>query len=182
MNRVIYSVLLIFAAINASSQITKQNWLIGGAASFRASKYEFGGNSSKQSNLELTGDVGYFIIDKFAIGIKPAYSRSKLSYPVTIVNTYEIGPFARYYLLPTERSANIFSELSYQYGFMKTNQGVSQNSNNFSGVVGCSLFFNNSVALEFTLGFSSYLYNRNQGKVNSFIAGIGFHFHLEKEK
>lgn len=164
------------------SQITRDNWLLGGAASFRASKYALGGVSSKQNIVNLSGDVGYFIIDKFAVGLKPGYSRTETNSPHNISNTYEIGPFVRYYFLPVERYVNIFSDLSYQYGFLKTNQGVKQNSNNFSGLLGCAAFFNRSVALEFTVGYSSYLYNNNAGKVNSVIAGIGFHFYLEKEQ
>lgn len=155
--------------------------MIGGAASFKSSKYDFGGVSSKQTISQLSGDVGYFIIDKFAAGLKVGYSRSEVNSPHNIVNTYEIGPLVRYYFLPTEKYVNIFSELSYQYGLMKTNQGVSQDSNNFSGILGCAAFFNSSVALEFTLGYSYYLYNNNAGKINNVIAGIGFHFHLEKE-
>lgn len=171
---------------NANSQITERNWMVGGAASFRSSKYDLGGVSTKQTTAQLSGDVGYFIIDKLAIGLKPDYERTGTkgnSNPLNDVNvnTYKIGPFARYYFLPAEKYVNIFSELGYQYGLMKTNQGVSQNSNNFSGVLGCAAFFNSSVALEFTVGYSSYLYNNNAGKVNSVIAGIGFHFHLEKE-
>jgi len=167
----------------ADCQITKRNWMIGGAASFRSSNYNLGGGfSSKQTIVQLSGDVGYFIIDKFAAGLKPGYNRMETKSPHNIVNTYEIGPFARYYFLPSEKYVNIFSEVSYQYGITKSNQGVSQNSNNFSGVLGCAAFFNSSVALEFTLGYSSYLYNNNSGKVNSVIAGVGFHFHLENEK
>ncbi len=170
---------------NADCQITKDNWMIGGAASFRSSKYN--GASTKETNSQLSGDVGYFIVDKLAIGLKLGYEETGTkgnSNPINDmnVNTYNIGPFVRYYFLPAEKYVNIFSELSYQYGLMKTSQGVSQNSNNYSGVLGCAAFFNSSVALEFTLGYSYYLYNNNTGKVNNVIAGIGFHFHLEKEK
>ena len=157
--------------------------MIGGSASYKSSKYEGSGSiNSKQTLLQLSGDVGYFVIDKFATGLKPEYDRTETNNPHNIINTYGIGPFVRYYFLPAERYVNIFSELSYQYGLMKTNQGVSQNSNNFSGLLGCAAFFNSSVALEFTVGYSSYLYNNNAGKVNSIVAGIGFHFHLEKEQ
>jgi hypothetical protein len=166
---------------NANSQITKGNWMIGGAASFKSSVYGHGAASSKQTIVQLSGDVGYFVIDKFAAGLKPGYSRTETNNPHIVVNTYEIGPFLRYYFLPEDAPVNIFPQLSYQYGWMKTNQGVKQNSNDFSGILGCAVFFNTSVALEFTLGYSHYLYNNNTGKVNNVIAGIGFHFHLEKE-
>lgn len=184
--RIYLIVIIVFAANYANCQLTKGNWMIGGGASFRSSKYETNTSAySKQTLVNLSGDVGYFIIDKLAIGLKPGYERTGTkgnSNPLNDinVNTYNIGPFARYYFLDAEKYVNIFSEVSYQYGIMKTSQGVSQNSNNFSGVLGCAAFFNSSVALEFTLGYSSYLYNNNSGKVKSIIAGIGFQFHLEK--
>lgn len=164
----------------ADCQIMEGNWMIGGVASFKSSKYDLGGVSSRQTIAQLSGDVGYFIINKLAAGPKFGYSRTEVNSRHNVVNTYEICPFVRYYFLPAEKYVNIFSELSYQFGLAKSNQGVSQNSNNFSWLVGCAAFFNSSVALEFTLGYSSYLYNNNAGKVNNVIAGIGFHFHLEK--
>jgi len=182
------SILLFFIGFifyhNADSQITKGNWMIGGAASFRSSDYErVPGFLSKQTLIQLSGEVGYFIIDKLALGLKPGYDRTDTYNPHNIVNTYSLGPFARYYFLPIDKYVNIFSELSYQHGIQKTNQtSFGNNSNNFSGVGGLAVFFNSSVALEFTLGYSVYLYNYNSGRVKSVIAGIGFHFHLEKDK
>lgn len=182
------SILLFFITFtfynNAHSQITKGNWMIGGSASFRSSNYErVAGFPSKQTLVQLSGEVGYFIIDKLPIGLKPGYDRTEAYNPHNVINTYSIGPFARYYFLPVDRYANIFSEISYQYGITKTNQtSFANNNKNFSGVAGLAVFFNTSVALEFTLGYSVYLYNYNSGKVKSIIAGIGFHFHLEKDK
>ncbi len=156
--------------------------MMGGGASFRSAKYEFGGVTTIQTTAQLSGDVGYFILDKFSTGLKPGYSRTETDRPHNIANTYVIGPFVRFYFLQPEKYVNIFSELGYQYGITMTNQGVKENSNNFSGLLGCAAFFNSNVALEFTLGYSSYLYNNNRGKVNSVVAGVGFHFHLENEK
>jgi len=177
-------IIVLTIANHANSQIEKRNWMIGGAGSFRSSNYNNG--VSKQNILQLNGDVGYFILNKLTAGLKPGYERTgtkgNFSPNNVVISTYYLGPFARYYFLPVNKRVNIFSELSYQYGIMRTSQGVSQNSNNYTGYIGCAAFFNNCVALEFTLGYSSYLYNNNSGKVNSVIAGVGFQFHLEKEK
>lgn len=183
MKKAILSIIVVSLIIStAQSQIAKSNWLIGGTASLRSSNYDVGtGITDKQIIVQLSGDVGYFIIDKFAVGLKPGYSRTETKSPHNIVNTYNIGPFIRYYFLPKEKFVNVFSELSYQYGLTKSNQGVSQNSNNISAIAGCAVFFNSSVALEFTLGYSSFSYNTS-GNVKSIMAGIGFHFHLEKDK
>lgn len=174
---------LIFS--NASSQITKTNWMIGGAASFRSSNYEeAAGVTSKQIIVQLSGNVGYFLIDKLTVGLKPEYERTEVKQNANhqVVNTYGLGPFVRYYYLPVDRYVNIFSELSYQYGIIKTNQSSStNNSNKLSGLAGCAVFFNSTAALEITVGYSSFSYNTS-GNVKSLIAGLGFQFHLENEK
>jgi len=181
-NLTLFSILVLTCS-QVYSQLNKNTWLIGGNGSYRSSKYEApSGTFSRQVLVQLSGNIGYFLIDKFAIGIKPGYGRTEVKDYVDklINNSYQLGPFVRYYFLQKDKPVNIFSELSYQYGITKTNQGISQNSKNFSGNGGCAVFFNSSVALEFTLGYSSYLYNNNIGKVKSVLAGIGFQFHLEK--
>ena len=155
--------------------------MIGGGAFFRSSQYE-GQLNDRQILAEFSGDIGYFIIDKFTIGLKPSYDRTETKGSSNvIVSSYGLGPFVRYYFLPSDKYVDIFSELSYQYGITKTNQSSSSvNSNKISGIVGCSAFFNTSVGVEFTLGYSSYMYANNSAKVKSIIAGIGFQFYLEK--
>ena len=160
--------------------------MIGGGASFRSSKYE-APVSSTEIVAQLSGDVGYFVIDKLSIGLKPEYERNEVKENTNhqIINTYRLGPFVRYYLLPNEKYVNMFSEISYQYGITNTNQiSSTTKSNKLSGLLGCAVFFNSSVALEFTLGYSSYRYSAdsfaNTGRVKSVIAGIGFQFYLEK--
>jgi len=181
-----FVIILLFFSLASKSQITKRNWMTGGGASFRSSKYE-GGLSSTEIVTQLSGDVGYFVIDKLSIGLKPEYERNEVKENTNhqIINTYRLGPFVRYYLLPNEKYVNMFSEISYQYGITNTNQiSSTTKSNKLSGLLGCAVFFNSSVALEFTLGYSSYRYSAdsfaNTGRVKSVIAGIGFQFHLEK--
>lgn len=182
MSRLIFIGIFLFLKIAANSQIEKGYWMIGGAASLRSSHYDLGnGSSSRQSIVQLSGDVGHFFFDKFAAGLKPGYNRTATNSPHNVVNTFNIGPFVRYYLLSKEKYVNIFSELCYQYGITKNSQtSASTTGNSFTGAIGCAAFFNSSVALEFTLAYSAFSYN-NTGNVKSVIAGIGFHFHLEKE-
>lgn len=185
MKRFILSITLTLLFINnANCQLTKKNWLIGGVASFSSSKYEGTGTTNeKQVLIQLDGNIGYFIVDKFTVGLKPGYQRTETTgFVHKVVNTYAIGPFARYYFLPQENYINIFAEANYQYGLLKTNENPNTtNSNKITGLAGCSIFFNSSVALELTMGYSHFLYSANSTKVKSIIAGIGFQFHLEKE-
>ena len=64
-------------------------------------------------------------------------------------------------------------------------QEKTSNNNNFNFKAGPSIFFNSSVALEFTLEYqlSDYDYLSGSGsqyKFTNFNIGVGFQIHLEK--
>lgn len=171
---------------DALCQVTKGNWLAGGAASFSSLKNKSDVVTIDKSNqilIQFSADIGYFFFNKFAAGFKPSLESSKVvSGPIDLSgNIYAIGPFVRYYFLPTNnRYINILSEISYQYG-IKSGKGVSIiHSNNISGLIGCEAFFNESVGIEFTIGYSSSKYTESAGALNTIIASIGFQFHLGK--
>jgi len=184
------SILLFFIAFTfsfeAESQITKGSWLVGGAASFSSVKNESDVNIVDKSNkvqIRFLGSIGYFLIDKAVIGIKPGFENSKVvSGPVNLSgNIYEIGPFIRYYFLRADNKyINVLSEISYQYGNKSGNRFSTVHSNNISGVIGCEVFFKESVGIEFTIGYSSLKYAESTGTSNTIIAGIAFQFHLNK--
>lgn len=181
--KIISSILILFILTHytANAQLTKGTWLLGGNGSYRSSKYNVpGGQDSKQTLIGINGNIGYFVRDKFAIGLKPGYERyDAVDFSRYISNEYKIGPFVRLYFLPNERQVNLFAELSHQFGYRSVKGGGSFNNNNFSGLAGVAAFLNTTIALEFTLGYSYYLYNNNTGDVKSIIAGVGFQFHLE---
>lgn len=161
----------------ADGQITQGNWLIGGSGSLNSARYNINVGTSIQTNIQLSGDVGYFVFDKLVFGLKPGYSSILVNSPVSKVISYDFGPFTRYYFLDREKTVNVFSELAYQYGITKSNSN-SDNRNRYSGNIGCVIFFNTAVALEFSVGYSYLLYNNNSGNVKYITSGIGFHFHL----
>jgi len=100
--------------INSYGQLDKKTWLVGGSGSFNSYKLE-GSFISQQTNnqvitgynykvIELSPKVGYFFIDKLAIGITPTFSYSKVISRVNnttayYANKFSVGPFARYYFL-----------------------------------------------------------------------------------
>lgn len=169
---------------NAYSQLTKEYWLIGGGASYSSLKNKREGiPNSNQIQIQLSGNVGYFFLDKFVGGLKPVFESDKVVNGSTSVlyNIYELGPFLRYYFLPADSHVNILSEVFYQYGINTSTGNPTLHSNNISGLIGCEAFFNQSVGIEFTIGYSSLKYTKSTGSVNTIIAGIGFQFHLEKD-
>lgn len=187
MKRAILLILISFIFYrDVDCQITKGNWLVGGAASFSSLKNTSDVitiDKSDQIQIVFAADIGYFFLDKFVAGIKPGVESSKVvSGPIDLSGKiYEAGPFVRYYFLPTDnRYINILSEISYQYGIKSGNRFSTVHSNSISGLIGCEAFFNESVGIEFTIGYSSLKYAESPGTLNTIIAGIGFQFHLKK--
>jgi hypothetical protein len=181
------TILLIIAACfiikNANSQITKGNWLVGGSASFSSLKSSSTATIQfKQTNFQISPLVGYFVKDKFAIGLKPSltYGSNTIANTNTIIS---IGPFVRYYFLKPENIFNLFTEGSYAYGSNTgKGQGTGQKSNTFSLSAGPVLYFNSSVGLEFIIGYSTTKVVGFSGTNNEIRFGIGFQIHLEKDK
>ncbi|MEN9702548.1 MAG: hypothetical protein RIR55_1890, partial [Bacteroidota bacterium] len=65
---------------SVSGQTQKGNWLIGGSGSFTSNNHKMSSfpsnegstsTNSKTSSLLLNGNIGYFVKDRFAIGISP---------------------------------------------------------------------------------------------------------------
>ena len=172
-----------FLIKNANSQITKGNWLVGGSASFSSLKSSSTATLQfKQTNIQITPLVGYFLMDKFAVGLNPSltYGSNNLANNSTIIT---IGPFVRYYFLKPENVFNLFTEGSYAYGSITgKGQGTGQRLNTYSISGGPVLYFNSSVGLEFIIAYSTTKIVGFSGINNEIRFGIGFQIHLEKEK
>jgi len=91
----------------------------------------------------------------------------------------------RYYFLDVENVANIFIQGKSGYRINHFNNGPSNPKGNSSSVfyaidAGPVIYFNSSVGLEFTLGWSTSKVAVDDSKVNSLKFGIGFQIHLKK--
>lgn len=187
-------------AINSYGQLDKKTWLVGGTGSFNSYKQEqtftwqSTGMESKtiynDREIEISAKVGYFVIDKLALGITPTYSNFKQKSVTASDNTthkFSIGPFARYYFLKKDKPFNILAEANYQFGNLSVSDQPDAKGtlNKFSFLVGPEIFFNSSVGMEVLLGYKTY----NQKMVESFYTSyiengfqiaVGFQIHLEK--
>src|SRR5690554_3673591 len=155
---VIILFLLFFGKVNA--QITEGNWMVGGSASFNHSKYESFGDfpsKSKSTGMQLDGNLGYFVIDNFAVGVSPYFGFSNSEGSNNSSTAYGIGPFARYYFSPSDKMINVFSQVGYRYGIGYAQGRKTGTNNNFDIKAGAVMFFNSSFGLEFTAGY--YIYN-----------------------
>lgn len=200
MKKLFISFFLFSLLQSAHSQLTKGNWLVGGNASFSSanSTYKTPNLSQKSDelNLSLSPNVGYFLLNKFALGLTPTFSWNKSEGGDAIDNNgnvigsggssnvqrFLIGPFARYYVLSTEKPFNILVSAAYQFGTYSS-KPTKGTVNNFSFGAGPVIFFNSSVGLEFLLGYGSRTedvdgnYKSTQKGMQ---IGIGFQIHLEK--
>jgi hypothetical protein len=196
------TVLLILASfalsLSSYSQLTRGNWLDGGGGSFTASNTAY---SSKTYNpateniyLKISPNIGYFFMNKFASGLRLSFSWAReAGIPSTGANSisnvkkYEGGPFVRYYFLRQTKPCNILVDICYQYGiyaFKRTENSYSTGPiNTFSVMAGPVVYLNQSVGIEFTVGY----FSRNEDRGGSYKitqqgmqVGVGCQIHLHK--
>ncbi len=183
---------ILYINLKANCQITKGNWMIGGNATFTSNNVHALGFTNKYTEIQLSPAGGYFLANKLAAGLKFDVNfyidRRKSSFTnstVGNVSHYIFGPFARYYLLEQENRVNLFAEGSYAYGILRTNNTVTTATSSFyhyTFLAGPVVYFNQSVGIEFTIG---YYHSKNiniDNSKNSFQMGLGLQVHLEKDK
>ena len=177
-----------FVLLSGQAQITKYNWLVGGSANFSSSTENLNNNNEKinSTTLAILPNIGYFIVDKFAVGISSGVSliQAKSNNVKSNVTSYKIGPFARYYFLEAEKTSNLFLQASFSYGinrFKNFSNNVVKNKN-YSYLIsgGPVVYFNTSVGLEFTAGWNYEKRIEDNSNSSSFLLGIGLQIHLEK--
>ena len=105
MRKIILVAFLAVATQIVNAQITQGNWMLGGNVSFSSLKEN--GISGNASYFSVAPNVGYFFIDQFAGGIRSNISSSKNQGDDKYTDIL-IGPFARYYFLPTGKKTNVF--------------------------------------------------------------------------
>lgn len=180
---------------NVNSQITKHNWLLGGNAGYTHTN----NNSSlttlyKNSTISLSPNIGYFVWDKFCAGIKlsillykndfPANSGTGLISYSNKTQFYNLGPFARYYFLKTDKKINVFMEGLFQHQLRKDispGTNSKQAANIFTLNAGPVIYLNSSVGIELTIGYSSLKYPGISGSINTIQTNIGLQIHIQKD-
>jgi hypothetical protein len=189
--RLFISFVLAILSNSIYSQLTKGNWLVGGTGKFYDYKSEYSSatysNEAEYTQIDISPNVGYFVADKLAFGLRPTFSSIKGKVTTvgglsTNVQRYWIGPFARYYFLAAEKQANIVTDVSYQFGLFNAG-GQKGDLRSFSALAGPVVYFNTSVGLELLLGYSYSkedveMYQKEIRK--GFQISVGFQIHLEK--
>lgn len=175
--KLLFIVTLLFT-VSANAQITKGNWMVGGDASFNNSKVINDENEiiGSGNGIRIFPNIGYFLIDKFAIGINGNFNYGKTS-GASSNTSFGGGPFARYYFLKPEKRVNVFAEANYNYYTSYSQGNATTNSSSYRFKAGPVIYFNSSVGLELTLNYSSEKFSYTS---KYFTVGFGFQIHLEK--
>jgi len=182
--------LLLSFTATAFTQINKGQFLAGGNINFESIKYESSVNASYEStNFFISPDIGYFIINKMAGGLRidfRSYNNKSENLDVHQVTT-SISPFLRYYFLPLQKKVNAFIDISYIHDKMKwhsdSNPGYIEKTKGYYFFGGPSIFLTDQIALEFTVGYKhTESDDFGNNKVNKFSSGVGLQIHFGKIK
>ena len=193
-----YTLLLLSFVLTSYSfgQLDKGTFLLGGNGSFYKYDGKFNAvnnnNTSKATDIKINASVGYFLIDKFVLGLRPSFNFMKAKLDGTSATfgsatQFIVGPFSRYYFLDKDKQFNILLDAAYLFGtnsypFDNTGKGV---INELSISAGLEAFFNTTVGVEFLVGYKSK-YEDIKGiagysdKKNGLNVSIGFQIHLSK--
>lgn len=175
----IITALTLLLAVNANSQITKGNWMVGGDLNYSNFKSSYKGNLSSESNsLIISPNIGYFFSNNFVIGIKGNFGFVK-QVGSDSSKSIIISPFLRYYFLKPEKLVNVFIDASYGYGIGKTGNDDVQTSKNYNFKAGPVVYFNSSVGLELAINYGSSI-SSTESKYDNLSLSLGFQIHLEK--
>ncbi|WP_310560224.1 outer membrane beta-barrel protein [Flavobacterium sp.] len=175
----------ILCAIASNAQITTGNWMVGGSGSFTNYKNTYQDNTTEttytSSYLDLSPNVGYFVVDNFSIGSVVGFSFGNPSGPDNNSLGFGLAPFVRYYFRKSDKIINPFLQASYGFYSGKRQSGGYNKSSEYKLKGGTAFFLNSSVAVEFTIEYNSSIKIFNNNQYDNFTTGIGLQIHLEKE-
>ena len=195
MKPTLFFFLLFLISATAKSQLDQGTWLVGGSGSLYSYSEEYTSPSTsfnaKYSNISIDASIGYFIINKFNMGLRPTFSSFKGEVNNGgKTNSYQIaaGPYCRYYFLKLEKPFNVLTDISYLIGINRYLGALHEKGkfNTLSIKGGIEAFFNSSVGLEILLGYSQNITTIDdspgafKSNKSGFRASIGFQIHLQK--
>ncbi len=175
----LYSLFVSTQCLNA--QIKQGNWLAGISGHYRIKL-----DGDHYSSLSLNPSVGLFILNRLALGTSANtyfYRSGGMN-----ITTYGLGPYVRYYFLPSEKKINLFLQPSFsfsksKYDYPETTYPIYLNpsTRTLTIAAGPSYFINEFIALEMTANYVNV--NSDGGSDNNYIEmRIGLQIHLRCKK
>ena len=162
------------------AQQHKGKWLVGGTfgSNSRTGTMQYPDVEDKSNLLYVSPRVGYFLSDRWAVGIAPSFSRSFRGLPnhKHETRTVSVAPFIRNYW-PVGDKLSIFGELSGSVDrsterINKVNGDSTQIENFSSGTTGMGLylrpgivyFITPKIGIETSIGSLGFSYATMKGK------------------
>jgi hypothetical protein len=87
----IFTIAIFIGAVKSNSQITKKNWMVGGSGRLASQKETLNSSEAKGFTIELSPNVGYFFIDKFAGVSEPDWPLTRLNIVEQLVKPQHWG-------------------------------------------------------------------------------------------
>jgi len=183
MKKVLFAAFLLVSSNAIFAQVNQGQWMVGGSADFSHSKQ----GDTKQTEISVAPDAGYFFINQLAGGLRPEFMYAKLKTKTGAVTTsssgtsFSIAPFLRYYFMPSGEKVNVFADASYGFGSSKTKGFSSVSGNYYQIKAGPAIFLTPNTALEFAVYYRSLggdAYEINGDRKNKFGLSVGFQIHL----
>jgi hypothetical protein len=167
-------VLFIIVTANASfSQTSKNNWLLGGSASYSSTKE----GDLTNTVLDISPRIGYFIANNLALGVNVGIN--KMHDEGNDASNVSFGPYVRYYFLPVGNNVKFFGNGQVIFGNEDEGMGNSQLSG-WGLAVGPAIFINKSIAFETSIAYTSTQAGIEQVKDNTLSINFGFQIHFGK--
>ena len=200
------------------AQLEKNTWLLGGNFNINQQKATgfsyipiFDNSESKYINkgfnttstssiINFNTNIGYFVMDKLAIGLNLGINYFKDS--TEYIGYYLLNPkklridygiFVRYYVLNKEKKFNVPIEISYNFynynNYIDNYYTIIENNKQIKIQTGIECFLNRVIGVEFLVGYaysefelknsSSTYYSKNFK--DDFFMNLGFQIHLSKK-
>jgi hypothetical protein len=172
MKKTFIALSMLIVSATSFAQIDKASWLVGGNLDYQSSKVA----SITTSSFTFSPNIGYFLVDKLAGGVRAQFLSSKVSGEEAITHN-NIGPFLRYYFLQKNGKTNLFLDGNFSFGSTSV-LGTSVSNTSYGFNVGPAFFLNKHTALEITLGYDALKAETDDVWTNAIKFGVGFQIHL----
>ena len=167
--------------------IQKGDFLGGGKGKLSFSSQDYFGEKYKETNFMLRPNLGYFVMDQWALGLNLNFESTKIKLDNTEIgksNEFGAGLWTRYYILPETKRTNFFGEAGYNIGGYKDDDQERINYNSYNLGFSMAHFMNAHIAFELGFDFSSKKYEDEDERINRFglCAGFQMHFRCHGDK
>ena len=180
MKKLAIAILPVFICYAATAQLDRGQLLLGGFMKFCNTSQKITGGKITQSTISIHPDVGYFVKDKWAIGVNLDIGFDKYKYPGSETKSSDaaVGLNSRYYFLPKTNRVNLLAEAAYALGVSKDGNAEKENINRYSLSSALAWFVTEQIAIEAGLSYRSTKFELEEERINRLCLQLGLQIHL----